>query len=161
MLHKTQSSGSIKLIILMLVNFMLVSGCSLLNKDIKEPEVEVVKIKLLPMKGLDPKFAITLDIFNPNDFDLDFNSLSYQLEVNGAELFSGLKKEMPILKKGSHQKVTLYGKAKLFNSFKVIKSIISKPSKAVKYQLNAELEVSSMMPNYQFEQTGSFIPMAK
>ncbi|TRX58022.1 LEA type 2 family protein [Thalassomonas sp. M1454] len=161
MLNKILDLGSYKIAFLLLVNLMLVSSCSLLKQDIKEPEVEVVKVKMLPMQGLDPRFAITLEIYNPNDFDLDFNSLSYQLQVNGAELFNGTKKPMPLLKKGSHQNVTLYGKAKLFNSFKVIKAIIKNPNKAVAYQLNAELEVSSMMPNYQFEHNGSFTPLPK
>lgn len=132
-----------------------------MNAELKEPEVELVAIKLLPMRGMNPEFKIILDVYNPNDYDIELSKLSYQLSVQKQQLFTGKNSNIPTLKKLQHQQVSLRGTAKLFSSFKVLKAILKHPEKAVKYQLTAQLDYDDLLPTYDFAKQGSFIPLSK
>ena len=144
-----------------LLCLMLLTSCSLMHAELKEPEVTLVKIELLPLRGMNPEFKITLDVYNPNDYDIELAQLSYQLLVQDQQLFTGKNSDIPSLTKLQHQQVSLRGTAKLFSSFKVLKAILKHPEKAVQYQLSAQLDYNELLPTYDFAKQGSFIPLAK
>ncbi|QDO99940.1 LEA type 2 family protein [Thalassotalea sp. PS06] len=137
---------------------VLLSGCAGLGFNVEEPEIDVVGVRMLPVKGLSPKFEITLEVFNPNDFELNFSKVSYEFVVNGASLFTGNRYQVPPLEPFSTQTITLKGKASLLNSLKVLKQFADQPNKAVDYEFNARLEFANLLPDIPINKTGTFDP---
>ncbi|TLU65700.1 LEA type 2 family protein [Thalassotalea litorea] len=154
MLKNSLARGTLVLLLICSV----LSGCASLGLKVEDPEIDVVGVRMLPVKGFSPKFEITLEIFNPNDFELNFSKVSYQLVVNGSSLFSGNKYQVPPLQPFSTQTVTLQGKASLLNSIKVIKQFAEKPNQPVDYEFNARLEFANLLPDIPINKTGTFDP---
>ncbi|WP_068544506.1 LEA type 2 family protein [Thalassotalea crassostreae] len=137
---------------------LMISACAQVMPDVKEPDVEVVGIEMLPLKGVNPAFKITLNVTNPNSFDLDISQLNYKLLVNSEPLLAGKNKNLPSISANDSQEVVLIGKADWFNSYKVIKEIIRKPTKTVSYKLDSQIEFSDYLPMFNFKREGNFIP---
>ncbi|WP_394175194.1 LEA type 2 family protein [Thalassotalea litorea] len=136
----------------------MLSGCASLGLNVEEPEIEVVGVRMLPVKGFSPKVEITLEIFNPNDFELNFSKVSYELVVNGAPLFRGNQYQVPPLEPFATQTITLQGKASLLNGLKVIKQLAEKTSPSLDYEFNARLEFANLLPDIPINKSGTFDP---
>ncbi|MDX2367193.1 MAG: LEA type 2 family protein [Colwellia sp.] len=66
-----------------------------MNLDYEEPSVELVSFKALPANGFEQNFEIGLKLTNPNNFDLPFNGISYQLSIAGETLARGVAANIP------------------------------------------------------------------
>ncbi|TKB46592.1 LEA type 2 family protein [Thalassotalea mangrovi] len=136
----------------------LLCGCAGLGLKMEEPEIDVVAVKMLPVKGFSPKFEITLEVFNPNDFELNFSKVSYEFIINDSSLFTGNRYQVPPLQPFSRQTITLQGKASLLNGLRVIKQVAEHPQQAVNYEFNARLEFANLLPDIPINKAGTFDP---
>lgn len=69
--------------------------------DPQPPEVSLVHIRVLGGGLLNPRFEVALRLRNPNDFDLPLQSVTFNLDVNGARFAVGNStKAVTVPKKG-------------------------------------------------------------
>jgi len=126
-----------------------------MNLDYEEPSVELISFKALPASGFEQNFEIGLKLTNPNNFDLPFNGISYQLSVAGEELAHGVASNIPTAKAYGESRFVVPISASLFGGFKVIKALMSKQGKDISYQLKAKLDIDiPFMPKLTVVQDG-------
>lgn len=77
------------LLILLAFGVLLQGGCAALQGH--EPiQVMIAGIEPLPAEGLELRMLIKLRIQNPNDFPVDFNGVSVQMDVQGKRFATGV-----------------------------------------------------------------------
>lgn len=77
------------LVILLAFGVLLQSGCAALQG--REPiQVMIAGVEPLPAEGLELRMLIKLRIQNPNDFPVDFNGVSVQMDVQGKRFATGV-----------------------------------------------------------------------
>ena len=131
------------------------SGCASMNLDYEEPSVELISFKALPASGFEQNFEIGLKLTNPNNFDLPFNGISYQLSVAGEELAHGVASNIPTVKAYGESRFVVPISASLFGGFKVIKALMSSQGQDISYQLEAKLDIDiPFMPKLTVVQDG-------
>jgi len=137
------------------------SGCASMNLDYEDPSVELVSFKALPASGFEQNFEIGLKLTNPNDFDLPFNGISYQLSVAGEELAHGVASNIPTAEAYGESRFVVPVSASLLGGFKVIRALMSKQGKDISYQLKAKLDIDiPFMPKLTVIQEG-IVPLGK
>lgn len=78
-----------KLIIVILFTFGL-TGCESLTKSfLKDPEVNVVEVKVVNINMSDISFAVTLNVKNPNGLELSLGKVTYELNLSGETVTEG------------------------------------------------------------------------
>ena len=83
------SIGRSALLVLLAFGVLLFGGCASLQR--REPiEVIMVGIEPLQGEGLELRMLVKLRIQNPNDFPLDFNGVSVQMDVQGKRFATGV-----------------------------------------------------------------------
>lgn len=70
----------------------LIGGCAALP-GVEPPRVNIVGIEPLPGEGMEMRMAVKLRVQNPNEFALDYDGVSLELDVRGAAFASGVSAE--------------------------------------------------------------------
>jgi LEA14-like dessication related protein len=77
------------LLMLLACGVLLQTGCATLRG--REPiQVMIAGVEPLPAEGLELRMLVKLRIQNPNDFPLDFNGVSVQMDVRGKRFATGV-----------------------------------------------------------------------
>ncbi len=69
---------------------MAFSGCALLTKDLKDPEVKFMDLSVSNMTADTVDLDLKLNVKNPNDVDLEVNKITYGLMVSGKPATEGV-----------------------------------------------------------------------
>ena len=112
-----------------------------MNLDYEEPSVELVSFKALPTNGFAQNFEIGLKLTNPNDFELPFNGISYQLSVAGATLAHGVADNIPTAGAYGESRFVVPVSTSLMAGIKVLRAVMSSQGRDVSYQLKAKLDI--------------------
>lgn len=124
-----------------MVTLFFLSGCATMNLDYEEPSVELVSFKALPVNGFEQSFEIGLKLTNPNNFELPFNGISYQLSVAGEALAHGVSANIPTAAAYGESRFVVPVSASLIGGLKVIRALINSQGKDISYQLRAKLDI--------------------
>lgn len=118
------------------------SGCATMNLDYEEPSVELVSFKALPANGFEQSFEIGLKLTNPNNFELPFNGISYQLNVAGETLAHGVASNIPTAEAYGESRFMVPISTSLLGGIKVIRALMDSKGKDISYQLKAKLDIA-------------------
>ncbi len=137
------------------------SGCATMNLDYEEPTIELVSFKALPAKGFEQNFEIGLKLTNPNNFELPFNGISYQLNVAGEALAHGVAANIPTAAAYGESRFVVPVSTSLMGGFKVIRALMNSKGQDISYQLKAKLDIDiPFMPKLTVIQDG-IIPLGQ
>jgi len=125
-----------------LITLFLLSGCATMNLDYEEPSVELVSFKALPTNGFEQNFEIGLKLTNPNNFELPFNGISYQLNVAGETLAHGVAANIPTAEAYGESRFVVPISTSLLGGIKVIKALMDSKGQDISYQLKAKLDIA-------------------
>ena len=143
------------------VALFVLSGCATMNPDYEQPSVELVSFKVLPADGFEQNFEIGLKLTNPNNFDLPFNGISYQLSVAGETLASGVAADVPMAAAYGESRFVVPVSTSLIRGFKVIRALMEKQGQDISYQLKAKLDIDiAFVPKLTVIQEG-IIPLGQ
>ena len=117
-------------------------GCATMNLDYEEPSVELVSFKALPVNGFEQNFEIGLKLTNPNNFELPFNGISYQLSVAGETLAHGVAANIPTAAAYGVSRFVVPVSTSLMGGIKVIKALMVNQGQDISYQLKAKLDIA-------------------
>jgi LEA14-like dessication related protein len=113
-----------------------------MNIDYEEPTVELISFKALPLNGLEQNFEVGLKLINPNDFELPFNGISYQLSVAGKSLAQGVAADIPTAKAYGELRFVVPVSTSLIGGFRVLKALIDNQGQDISYQLTAKIDIA-------------------
>lgn len=141
------------------IALFFLSGCATMNLDYEEPSVELVSFKALPTNGFEQNFEIGLKLTNPNNFELPFNGISYQLNVAGETLAHGVAADIPTAEAYGESRFVVPISTSLMGGIKVIRALMYSQGQDVSYQLKAKLDIDiPLVPKLTVFQDG-IIPL--
>jgi LEA14-like dessication related protein len=147
--------------LLFIVALYYLSGCATLNTAYEKPSVELVSFKALPADGFEQNFEVGLKLTNPNNFDLPFNGISYQLSVAGETLAHGVAANIPTAAAYGESRFVVPVSASLIEGIKVIRALLNSQGKDISYQLKAKLDIDiPLVPKLTVIQDG-IVPLGQ
>jgi len=123
---------------LFIVVFLL-SACSNLQK-LQNIEVKLVNIHPINSIGLSPRFNIQLLIANPNPQNVEIEGASFNLEVAGENILSGVSYNMPTLMAYSQTNIQVQSTLNLLSLYALLTHLSQLPNQETKYKLHTELK---------------------
>ena len=137
---------SIKIVVVILALFVLLSGCAGVGQQLDPPRVSLANIKVLEVTGLETAFEIQLRVFNANAVDLNVNGINAELDINGQSFATGVSNTPIDIPSYGTELVTVTVYSSVIKMFKSVYGL--KDSEELKYRLTGKLRVSpnNMLP---------------
>lgn len=123
---------------------MTLVGCSTLT-SFKDPEVTLESIEPVSSKGMNPRFKVILRVTNPNDQDFEMDGVSFNLDVAGKDLLSGVANDIPTLKAYSETLVDVEASISLFELLKLVRYLGKNLDEELSYNLQTTIDPSGFI----------------
>ena len=138
-------------------SLFIFTGCAALNPSLKEPDVKLAGLRLLPQQSLLQRhIAIDLAIFNPNKQDLSVRSISYTVDIEKAKLLNGASDQVPILKGMQETPVTLQVSIDVLQALGLIEYFSRNGiGDKVNYNFGAVIDFSAWLPSMRIDRKGA------
>jgi LEA14-like dessication related protein len=143
---------------LLLVALMaLISACASWSPSYEKPQVNITSFSLAPeSNGLAPRFIIGLQIINPNRNALPLKGMSYSIAVENNNVLSGATSDLPRIPGYGMADFTIEASPDLLGSARLVNRLLSGNKKNLDYTFKAKLDVGSLMPFINIEESGKF-----
>jgi len=128
---------------LLTLMIFLLSGCASLSPNFEQPQVKVVSLRMLPAENQVQGVAIGLRILNPNGTGLNLRGMSYSLRLQGHDLLSGARNDIPPIPAYSEVPVEVVATFNLINGLRFLQAMINQPEDTLNYELLAKLDIGS------------------
>lgn len=145
--------GRLKLGVLLLVILSMVS-CSALVPSFESPTVTISNFRVLPGQSIVPTFEIGLHVSNPNRMPLNLVGLSYLVELEGHQVFSGVANDLPVIAGYGSGNIVLQGQPDLIGTFNLFHDLMRRPRQDVSYRVDAVLDIGGLMPKIRINREG-------
>lgn len=142
-----------RLIIILLV-LVLLAGCAPLMPNFEEPHVSLTSFRVLPGDSIVPTFEIGLHITNPNRSVLKLGGVSYNVELEGYRIISGVSNRLPQIEAYGEGNLLLEARPDLFNTINLFTQLINQPRDSFEFKLEALLDVGALLPKIRVEKSG-------
>ena len=133
---------------------LLLSACAGLTKDMDPPKVTLESFNALPSEGGAPRFDIKLRIINPNDAVLDIAGISYDIELMGRDMVSGVTNDVPRIGAYSEEVVNLQASLQLFELLRLFASLGTSGEGPLDYRFSAKIDFKGLVPTQRVEESG-------
>lgn len=140
--------------IISLVLVFCVSGCATLDRFVDSPVVSIANIEMLPTQGLQPRFAVDLNILNPNPVAIPITGMAYEISLNGYDLFSGATSDVPRLPAYEEVPLRVEVGANVLQSFGLIMGLLNGEHTKLDYVIETELKVSGILRPFTLVEKG-------
>ena len=144
---------SLKLLIVLMFTLSVV-GCAALLPKFESPTVSVTDFKVLPGDSVVPRFEVGLHVSNPNRVALNLVGVTYRIELEGHQVFSGVSNDLPVIAGYGAGDVVLQGQPDLFGTFNLFHDLMRRPRENVSYQVDAVLDVGGLLPKIRIKREG-------
>jgi LEA14-like dessication related protein len=146
---------SIKIVVVILALFVLLSGCAGVGQQLDPPRISLANLRVEEVSGLETAFQIQLRVFNANDLDLNVKGIKAELEINGQPFATGVSNTPVEIPSYGTELVTVTVYSSVIKMFRSVYGL--KDSEELKYRLTGKLRVSgsNMLPTtLPFESEG-------
>jgi LEA14-like dessication related protein len=133
---------------------LLLSACAALRLDFEEPRVTVTSFRALPSEGIAPRFEIGLHIINPNRSALKLHGLTYNVELEGQRILSGVSNQLPEIAAYGEGDVLLQASPDLFRTLNLFADLMTQPRESFRFKLQVLLDIGALLPKIRLEKTG-------
>lgn len=134
---------------------LVTAGCSSLS-PVKKPVVNVTGFQILPANQLAPRFAIDMNVMNPNSIPLRLRGISYSIAVEGHPLLRGVSNQLPQIPAYGEASITLNATADLFSGMKLIADLLQSQKDEFEYEITANLDAGNLLPTIPVTEKGHF-----
>ncbi len=143
----------LKFIAVLLLTVCL-GGCATLLPTFETPTVIVSSFRMLPGRSIVPTFEIGLHVSNPNAVALNLVGLTYQVELEGHQVFSGVANDLPVIKGYGSGDIILQGQPDLLGTFNLFQDLMRRPRETVLYRVDAALDIGRLLPKIRINREG-------
>lgn len=134
--------------------FLWLAGCETLESFLEAPKVSLTNVEVLPMQGLQPRFALYLNIENPNPISIPLSALAYQISLDGYNLFNGSTSELPSIPAGGESPLRLELSLNLLESASVVANMLRGSQPTMDYAIDSQVTVSGISRPFHVSETG-------
>jgi LEA14-like dessication related protein len=141
----------------LLLLIAVLTACATLSPNYETPQVSITSFSLAPdSTGLAPRFNIGLQVVNPNRMALPLKGMSYSVEVEGNRILTGAEPNLPRIEGYGTADIVIQATPDLFGSARLLNTLLSGQRDNLNYFFKAKLDVGTLMPYINIEETGSF-----
>jgi LEA14-like dessication related protein len=127
---------------------LALQSCSWMRQDLVNPDIKVVRFTRVNSDNfLEQRFALRLQLTNPNDLELEVKGISFQFEIAGIEFIQGVSGEVPVIKPYSTTEFTVQGSANVIQAVRLLHKIQKKPQNRFDYTLNTKIDLAHGWPS--------------
>lgn len=142
---------------LLLLLLLLASGCSSLQGHTEKPQVNITSFALAPQSaGLAPRFAIGVQVINPNRVALPLQGMTYTVEIEGHRILSGATGDLPRVPAYGSADFIIEASPDLFGSARLLGDLFAGQRDSLGYTFKARLDAGRILPFIQVEESGRF-----
>lgn len=135
--------------------FTLAACSGVRSSAFETPTVALDSFRLLPSEGLSPRFLIGLRVINPNPVALDLRGLSYDVEVEGQRLLTGVAGNLAPVPPYAESEIELQAGVSLLGSIRLLNDLMSDASRErLAYVFRARLDVAGLAQRLTLEEAG-------
>lgn len=145
---------AISLLLALLLTTMI-GGCTSLVKKLNPdpPKVMLVGIDPVKMEVLQQTFKLTLNVQNPNDFDLPIRGIQFSAKINDDDFASGVSNQLvniPALGEANLEVNVRSGLMQIINNLSKLGN-----AKSLDYSLQGNIRVQGIPVKIPFKETGT------
>lgn len=137
-----------------LIIAMSLASCATLDRFVEPPRVSVTNIEVLPAQGFQPRFAIYLNIVNPNPLPIPVTGLAYEINLNGYEVFNGATSEVPSIPAYEEVPLRVEVGTNLLQSVGFISGLINGQFETLDYSIDSQIKVSGITRPFAVSESG-------
>lgn len=134
--------------------FFIAVGCAPLLPNFETPTVNLTSFRVLPSNNVVPTFEIGLHVINPNRMALKLQGLSYNVELEGYRVLSGVSNQLPVIEAYGEGDVLLQARPDLFSTINLFTELLNQPRDKFNFNLEALLDVGGLMPKIHVNKQG-------
>lgn len=138
---------------LLLIAFILVS-CVPFLPQFETPKVSVSSFRVIPGNSIVPTFEIGLHVVNPNRVALKLQGLSYNVDLEGYRVLSGVSNQLPEVEAYGEGDVVLLARPDLFSTISLFTDLLNQPRDKFTFTLDAVLDVGGLVPKIHVSKKG-------
>ena len=146
-IHKMRS-------ILLLFSLLAFAGCAGLGIN-ERPVVTLTNLRLLESEGVSMRFAIDLTVTNPGSISFPVEGLSWNLELEGSRILTGVTNEVPTLDPFTEVPLSLEASTNLTGMIELFTRLVSQQSEQFDYELRTRLGLRGFRLPITYTDTGS------
>ena len=123
-------------------------SCSWMQQELVNPDIKVVRFTHIDSDNfLEQRFALRLQLTNPNDLELAVKGISFRFAVAGIEFIQGVSNEVPLIKPYSTTEFTVQGSANVIQAVRLLHKIQKNPQNRFDYTLNTQIDLAHGWPS--------------
>lgn len=134
---------------------LLLIACAPLQLGFESPAVNVTHFRVLPSNDIVPTFEIGLHVINPNRVALKLQGLSYNVELEGHRIITGVANKLPVIEAYGEGDVLLQARPDLFSTLSLFTDLLNQPREKFAFVLDAYLDVGNFWPKIKVSQSGA------
>jgi LEA14-like dessication related protein len=135
----------------------ILAGCAALNPNLKDPEVKLIGLRVLPSQSiLQRNIAVDLSIYNPNRQELSVRSINYSVGIETIKLLTGTTTQVPALKSLADTPVTLEVTIDVIQAMHLLQYYSNNGvGDKVNYNFSAVIDFSAWLPSMRVDKKGT------
>ena len=134
--------------ILACILILTLQSCSWTQRELSNPDIKVVRFTRVDSDNfLEQRFALRLQLTNPNDLELSVKGISFQLAIAGIDFIQGVSDDVPLIKPYSTTEFTVQGSANVIQGVRLLHKMQKKPQSRFDYTLNTKIDLAHGWPS--------------
>jgi LEA14-like dessication related protein len=130
------------------------AACSALPYNAEQPKVSIAEVNLTSVGLLEQTFTFGLRIQNPNDFELEVNAVTFDLDINDKSFASGLSGKAIKIGKFSSEVMQVEATSTGFALLRQAMSLSNGEKKTFSYRLKGTARIGADYSRLPFTNTG-------
>lgn len=141
---------------------LLVSGCAtMLSKKPQAPVVKIAAVRPLNLSFTKQRLAFTLQVHNPNDYDLPLQNLDFVASLAGNNIATGKSDQAVTLPANGEATVEVEVEARINKLLSQFQRMLSTNSINLEYGVKGHVKLANWPTRIPFDVVGEFEPTEK
>lgn len=150
------------LIIIAITIGLLLSGCAtMLPKKPQAPIVKIAAVRPLNLSFTQQRLAFTLQVHNPNTYDLPLQSLDFVASLAGNKIATGKSDQEVTLPANGEATVEVVVEARVDKLISQFQSMLSATSINLEYGVKGHVKLANWPTRIPFDVVGEYEPVEK
>lgn len=134
---------------------LLVSGCAGMRPGYETPSLLLDSFRTLPSDSLSPRFLIGLRVVNPNPTPLPLRGMSYNVELEGRRLITGVASDLKTVPAYGEQLIEVQAGIDLINGLRLFNDLLGQTQRdTFRYTLKARMDTGGLSRFLTLEEAG-------
>ena len=141
--------------LLLITTVLWISACSILPSKPIKPEIELVSVRPLNVSLTEQKLRFTLNVNNPNNFELPVESINFIARFNGTNIANGKSNQAVSIPANSDGKLTLDVTAGVDRLVSTLSTLLEGQKLNLDYELTGSVRIENWSTPIPFDVVGA------